>query len=136
MVGAKDLARAVAAAGFYVYPCTIAEISSISLMRAQAMGAIPITSRHINSALPETAGIFDLGPPARNGLISDDDEWQAEFIEAVVRAVRAPRADMDKHRCVKWIALVRTRRVFILRCFIHLSASCICVLFNVDTGPK
>ena len=98
MVGARDLARAVAAAGFYVYPCTIAEISSISLMRAQAMGAIPITSRHINSALPETAGIFDLGPPARPGLISDDAEWQSEFVSAVVSAVRAPRAGMDQHR--------------------------------------
>jgi hypothetical protein len=98
MVGARDLARAVAAAGFYVYPCTIAEISSISLMRAQAMGAIPITSRHLNSALPETAGIYDLGPPARPGLISDDEEWQNEFVYAVVRAVRSPRSEMDRHR--------------------------------------
>jgi hypothetical protein len=98
MVGTRDLARAVAAAGFYVYPCTIAEISSISLMRAQALGAIPITSRHINSALPETAGIFDLGPPARPGLISDNDEWQNEFINAVTRAVNAPRSEMDRHR--------------------------------------
>ena len=101
MVGAQELARAVAAAGFYVYPCTIAEISSISLMRAQAMGAIPITSRHINSALPETAGIFDLGPPARPGLISDDDDWQSDFVQAVVRAVNAPRSEMDRHRCMR-----------------------------------
>ena len=105
MVGAKDLARAVAAAGFYVYPCTIAEISSISLMRAQAMGAIPITSRHINSALPETAGVYDLGPPARPGLISDDDDWQNEFVHAVVRAVNSPRSEMDKHRFVQSIEL-------------------------------
>jgi hypothetical protein len=117
MVGAKDLARAVAAAGFYVYPCTIAEISSISLMRAQAMGAIPITSRHIKSALPETAGKYDLGPPARNGLISDDEDWQAEFIQAVVRAVRAPRVEMDKHRCVNWMELLGLRPTFSLRAF-------------------
>ena len=106
MVGARDLARAVAAAGFYVYPCTIAEISSISLMRAQAMGAIPITSRHINSALPETAGIYDMGPPARPGLISDDEEWQNDFVNAVVRAVKAPRSEMDNHRRVPLHPLV------------------------------
>ncbi len=100
MVGARELARAVAAAGFYVYPCTIAEISSISLMRAQAMGAIPITSRHINSALPETAGLFDLGPPARPGLISDDEAWQHQFVEAVVKAVNSPRSEMEEHRCL------------------------------------
>jgi hypothetical protein len=100
MVGTKELARAVAAAGFYVYPCTIAEISSISLMRAQALGAIPITSRYLNSALPETAGIFDMGPPARPGLISEDAEWQSEFVDAVVRAVKAPRREMDRVRCV------------------------------------
>jgi glycosyltransferase involved in cell wall biosynthesis len=106
MVGARDLARAVAAAGFYVYPCTIAEISSISLMRAQAMGAIPITSRHINSALPETSGIYDLGPPARPGLISDDEEWQNDFVNAVIRAVKAPRSEMDSHRRVPFHLLV------------------------------
>jgi hypothetical protein len=31
-------------------------------MKAQAMGAIPVTSRFSDSALPETCGRFDLGP--------------------------------------------------------------------------
>jgi glycosyltransferase involved in cell wall biosynthesis len=129
MVGARELARAVAAAGFYVYPCTIAEISSISLMRAQAMGAIPITSRHINSALPETSGIFDLGPPARPGLISDDDDWQSQFVQAVVRAVNAPRGEMDSHRCV---CLIRSNA----RLCLSAARSCVwvCLVFVLPHG--
>ena len=35
MVGQRELTEALSRSGFYLYPCEIAEISSISLMRAQ-----------------------------------------------------------------------------------------------------
>eukprot|EP00960_Hanusia_phi_P052242 761350-Hanusia_phi.AAC.1 len=50
------------------------------------MGAIPITSRFLDSALNETAGIFDLGPPAQPGLIGKNPEWLQQWIDAVVEA--------------------------------------------------
>ena len=45
------------------------------------MGAIPITSRHIDSALNETAGLWDLGPAPRDGLIGKNEAWLAEWVE-------------------------------------------------------
>eukprot|EP00293_Proteomonas_sulcata_P006344 CAMPEP_0184317450 /NCGR_PEP_ID=MMETSP1049-20130417/96757_1 /TAXON_ID=77928 /ORGANISM="Proteomonas sulcata, Strain CCMP704" /LENGTH=209 /DNA_ID=CAMNT_0026636835 /DNA_START=54 /DNA_END=680 /DNA_ORIENTATION=+ len=90
MVGQRELTAALAASGFYLYPCEIAEISSISLMRAQAMGAIPITSRYLDSALNETAGKYDLGPPARAGLIGKDPEWTQAWVDSIVHAANNP----------------------------------------------
>ena len=40
-----ELARAMAGAGFYLYPTNYPETSCIALMQAQAAGAIPVTSR-------------------------------------------------------------------------------------------
>ncbi|RHZ24175.1 hypothetical protein DYB31_013849, partial [Aphanomyces astaci] len=49
-----------AAAGFYLYPTTYPETSCVSIMKAMAHGAIPITSKR--GALAEVVGPFDLGP--------------------------------------------------------------------------
>mmetsp|Transcript_28630 Transcript_28630/g.64874 ORF Transcript_28630/g.64874 Transcript_28630/m.64874 type:complete len:796 (-) Transcript_28630:52-2439(-) len=103
MVGQRELTRALSECGFYLYPCEIAEISSISLMRAQAMGAIPITSRFLDSALNETAGIFDLGPPAQPGLIGKNPEWLQQWIDAVVEASNhAERYSEHRKRMKEW----------------------------------
>lgn len=61
-VGHTDLAEGYATAGFYLYPTMFSETSAVSLMKAMANGAIPITSRFERSALNETCGEFDLGP--------------------------------------------------------------------------
>jgi len=97
MVGQRELTQALAGCGFYIYPCEIGEISSISLMRAQAMGSIPITSRHVDSALSETAGTFDLGPKPRPGLIGTDPEWVSEWVGNIVAAVKGD-ADLKQRR--------------------------------------
>ncbi|EKX48108.1 hypothetical protein GUITHDRAFT_137051 [Guillardia theta CCMP2712] len=103
MVGQKELTKALSECGFYLYPCEIAEISSISLMRAQAMGAIPITSRFLDSALNETAGLFDLGPPAREGLIGKNPEWLQQWIDVVVDAGNnAERYHGHRQRMKEW----------------------------------
>lgn len=62
LVGHAQLADGYADAGFYLYPTTFGETSAVTLMKAMANGAIPITSRFEGSALNETCGIFDLGP--------------------------------------------------------------------------
>ena len=76
----------------------------VSLMKAQALGAIPITSRHYNSTLPELTGRFDLGPlmpsssPRRNARIENDKQWQREWADAVVTAATSSSSDLSKHR--------------------------------------
>ena len=62
MVSETELAQAYAAAGWYAYPSDKPETSGIALMKAQACGAVPITSGQLASALPETVGSWDLEP--------------------------------------------------------------------------
>ena len=84
------LARAYARAGFSLYPTSYPETGCVSMMKAMAMGCVPVTSRFDLSVLPELTEGFDLGPPAtpaRAGKrIMDDPAWLAEWAESVVRA--------------------------------------------------
>ncbi len=67
-----------------------------------AMGAIPITSRHPDSVLPELTSRFDLGPPARVGLIKNDGAWLQEWADAVVSAAHADHSELRYgHPCVR-----------------------------------
>ena len=101
MVGHARMAEAYAENGFYVYPTDTPETAPINLMKAQANGCVPITSRLPASAIPETCGRFDLGPPpppGRTGSIRGDSEWTAAWTERVVRAVLTPHAELERHR--------------------------------------
>ena len=62
MVNHHVLANAYAEAGFYLYPTIFPETGCVALMKAMALGAIPITSRNPNSTLPELTKHWDLGP--------------------------------------------------------------------------
>ena len=62
MVGHDELARGYARAGFVLYPTTYPETGCVSVMKAMALGAIPITSRFAGSVVPELTVHFDLGP--------------------------------------------------------------------------
>lgn len=62
MVSHLELSKAYSDAGFYLYPSSFPETGSVSLKKALAMGAIPITSRFAKSAIPEITDRFDLGP--------------------------------------------------------------------------
>ncbi|ETW05011.1 hypothetical protein, variant [Aphanomyces invadans] len=60
LVDHDTLAKGYASAGFYLYPTTYFETSCVSIMKAMANGAIPITSKR--GALHEVVASFDLGP--------------------------------------------------------------------------
>mmetsp|Transcript_5349 Transcript_5349/g.7366 ORF Transcript_5349/g.7366 Transcript_5349/m.7366 type:complete len:96 (+) Transcript_5349:2-289(+) len=62
MVDHTTLARAYANAGFILYPTVFPETGCVTLMKAQSMGAIPITSKFKDSTLPELTQGYDLGP--------------------------------------------------------------------------
>merc|ERR1711920_626330 len=99
MVNHTELAKAYSDAGFYLYPTTYPETSCVSLMKAQSMGAIPITSRFRYSSLPETTGEFDLGPDTSipteddqvtnatsSSITRDAEEWSIAYMNAVLQA--------------------------------------------------
>jgi predicted O-linked N-acetylglucosamine transferase (SPINDLY family) len=99
MVDHRTLATAYARAGFYLYPTSFPETGCVALMKAQALGAVPITSRNPNSTLPELTRGWDLGPPARtDGVTIDmDPEWQDAWADAVVRAAVSGE-EVNTHR--------------------------------------
>ncbi|KAG7387615.1 hypothetical protein PHYPSEUDO_013865 [Phytophthora pseudosyringae] len=100
LVNHEQLAKEYSYAGFYLYPTTFSETSCISLMKAMANGAIPITSRFPVSALPETVDDFDLGPRAlQHHSINKDPEWLELWIQSIVDAVRnEQQATTVRHR--------------------------------------
>lgn len=98
-VGHERMAIAYAETGFYVYPTETPETAPINLMKAQANGCIPITSRYPKSAIPETTAGFDLGPPARQGIsIKHDVQWLSEWTDAVTAAINTAPDQLHSHR--------------------------------------
>merc|ERR1711924_151603 len=95
--------------------------SCISLMRAQATGAIPLTSRELNSAIGETAQ-YDIGPELPGEDIDEhgqpsmsyksikkDSAKKARWVQKVIDAFAAgavPRQkemlDSYRHRMMMW----------------------------------
>ena len=108
MVNASTVAGAYASSGFYVFPTDKPETSGVNLMKAQAMGAIPITSRHPNSSLPEVCAGFDLGPLVPRGAVAiqSDPSWLAKWSAALLDAALTPPEDLAAHR----LAMVSTAR--------------------------
>ncbi|ETI50642.1 hypothetical protein F443_05800 [Phytophthora nicotianae P1569] len=100
LVNHAQLAKEYSYAGFYLYPTTFSETSCISLMKAMANGAIPITSRFPVSALPETVNDYDLGPRAlQQRTVDDDPEWLELWIQSIVDAVyNEQQATTIRHR--------------------------------------
>ena len=114
MVSHEALARGYADAGFVLYPTTYPETGCVSIMKAMALGAIPVTSRYAGSVVPELTNRFDLGPEtprdadASVSVVLDDlrtdrdpadDAWQAAFAQAAVdAATSATRSLLDAHR--------------------------------------
>ncbi|RYH29327.1 hypothetical protein EON65_08825 [archaeon] len=63
-VSHRELALAYHRAGFFLYPAIFAETGCIAMMKAMMYGAIPVTSRLVDTALEELGHGFDLGPGA------------------------------------------------------------------------
>ena len=87
MVGQRELARAFAEAGTWLYPCPFPEISCITAMKAQAMGCWPVTSG--TAALAETCGKHERGLKWEGEAILHDDAWQARYIKMAIMSLNA-----------------------------------------------
>ena len=113
LVDHTQLATAYAGAGFSLYPTSFPETGCVSLMKAQAMGAVPVTSRYEDSTLPELTGQFDLGPRGRPGQISQDAAWLHEWEDAVVDAAEKDmKGQLAPHRSMM---IRRSRERFLWR---------------------
>ena len=80
--------RRYAASGFYVFPSDKPETSGVNLMKAQAMGAIPVTSRHPNSSMPEVCGRYDLGPRVPVGAIAIQSGYRGLVARSLATGAR------------------------------------------------
>ena len=123
MVDHEALARGYAAAGFVLYPTTYPETGCVSIMKAMALGAIPITSRFNGSVVPELTVEYDLGPAgsrdgdAQAGIVLDrhrrpadvDLAWRDAFADAAIAAAAHARTGgLDAHRAAM-VAYARDR---------------------------
>lgn len=83
-VSHSDLHKEINKCGLWVYPTDFPEISCISAMKAQKLGAIPFVTNF--AALKETV---------RNGFKIDidiaDDEQQPEFFNALIDVLKNPK---------------------------------------------
>jgi len=100
MVDHRTLAKAYSEHGFYLYPTSFPETGCVALMKALAMGAVPITSRHINSTLPELTREWDLGPKGRTdgSTMADNHEWWKEWKDSVLKAATMSKNEIELHR--------------------------------------
>jgi len=90
MVGEDELHAKMAECGFWLYPlCNNAETFCTTAAKVQACGAVPVTSKRIESSLPEVCGEWDIGEHFE--LSGDDsaDEWA----DAVIPKILADETD-------------------------------------------
>ena len=94
MVGQTELHYWFAQCGFWLYPTSFEEAFCITAAKAQCMGAIPITSRELQSCLVEVCGSWDLGVTPREGHIKDDPEWLNDYADRVIEMAGEDLDDM------------------------------------------
>ena len=72
------------------------------------MGAIPITSRHPNSSMPEVCGRYDLGPfvPKFAESIQSDARWFGLWRDALIEAATTAPEKLIRHRRRRLYAIV------------------------------
>jgi protein O-GlcNAc transferase len=103
LVNHTTLASAYAHAGFALYPTVYPETGCVSLMKAQAMGSVPITSRYAHSTLPELCGEFDLGPrtPLSARSAEADPTWVQNWVSSIISAALSNGHDAHRQQMIE-----------------------------------
>jgi glycosyltransferase involved in cell wall biosynthesis len=98
-VGHVELLKAYASAGFLLYPTHYPETGCITVQKAMACGAIPLTSSFTNSVLPALTAGFDLGPERALTPQDQYNVWMEDYwLPAVVAAALKAPAELSLHR--------------------------------------
>jgi glycosyltransferase involved in cell wall biosynthesis len=106
-----DVAELYRKANVFAYPCEFAEIDCISLSKAMAAGAIPITTDF--AALGEKAGhggVFLHSKKTKDDWIVAgqfhfeiaDPEEKAKFVEEAVKLLRNPPSEKEREPMREW----------------------------------
>jgi len=100
-----ELAISLASCAFDLIPVERpAAVQAGSLLRAQAAGAIPISTRHLESALPDTCGTWDLGPPPSNSSVARDESLMHAWLAAAIAAGTHPHLKQHRKAMRAWAA--------------------------------
>jgi glycosyltransferase involved in cell wall biosynthesis len=90
----STLSVGFAAAGFILYPTHYPETGCLAVLKAMAMGCVPVTSRFSKSALPLLTAGFDMGPADASmltpGIVANStgmEVWTVRWVRSVVDAV-------------------------------------------------
>ncbi len=95
-VGHADLHKEINKSGVWAYPTNFEEISCISAMKAQALGAVPVVTDY--AALTETV---------KNGIKVDvdiaTDKGQKEYVDALIKILKDPNEQTQiRNNMMKW----------------------------------
>jgi glycosyltransferase involved in cell wall biosynthesis len=96
-VGQEQILKEYAKSSIFAYPTEFVEISCISAMKAQALGAIPVATNV--AALNETIQ-FGLKVEAED--IYSNNEAQTEWVQGVVNLLKNPPTESDREPMIKW----------------------------------
>jgi glycosyltransferase involved in cell wall biosynthesis len=96
-VGQKDILKEYAKSSILAYPSEFTEISFIGGMKAQALGAIPITTNV--AALNET---IQFGLKVDTDKIYTNEDAQYEFIEAIINLMENSPTEDDRKEMSNW----------------------------------
>lgn len=90
-IGQEELNEEVAKCGVWAYPTDFTEISCITAMKAQALGAIPVVTNY--AALEETV---------KNGFRVDVDirteQGQLEYLDALIKVLKDPKGQEETRK--------------------------------------
>jgi glycosyltransferase involved in cell wall biosynthesis len=94
-VNHRQLAKEMLSSGFFTYPCSFEEISCISVMKAQACGAIPITTDY--AALAET-NKYGIQVAGKAGDGDTNERFKDTLIKALNGEFQSKRLEMMENR--------------------------------------
>ena len=126
----RTVNKAYARAGFFLYPTTYQETGCISVLRAMSAGAIPITSRLVESVLNSVTDGLDLGPATALNLTTAYNStallhWLSnDWMKAVVEAHGMDHSLLQHHR-QRMMTFIRTHYTW------SNTAACITDLFTL-----
>jgi len=124
MVDHEELVKGYAASSFILYPTSYPETGCVTLMKAMASGALPITSKFATSTLPELTGQWDLGVELEGiwdddifgfSLVQKEEEWPTnltKFIDAYVENIVQAYLNVESMREKRKKMIVYARNRF------------------------
>lgn len=103
-VGQHTIVEETLKSGVWAYPCPFPEISCITAMKAQAGGAVPVSSNF--AALEETVQFGTKLTMKQMDEHTPVGQWNKEdlnaFKEALIKELKNPMSDADRQKMMDW----------------------------------